>query len=121
MVKSVLVVEDREIERAGMESLLRSHGYEVMTAPDGATALDLLAGRQPDLITLDMLMPASDGWHFLKERMETPALMRIPVLLVTGLPIATEAWAQDISANGLVKKPVDVDELIRKVELLAGS
>jgi two-component system sensor histidine kinase/response regulator len=120
MAKRVLVVEDREDDRAGMESLFRSHGFDVLTAPDGAKALNLLATNVPDLITLDMLMPESDGWYFLKERMEVPSLLRIPVLLVTGLLIATEAWAADISASGLVKKPVDVDELMRKVEWLAG-
>jgi CheY-like chemotaxis protein len=121
MTKSVLVVEDGDAERAVMAWLLRNRGYRVSTASNGAKALGVLAVMVPDVIVLDMLMPESDGWYFLRKRMETPSLLRIPVLLVTGLSIATEAWAHDMSANSLLKKPVDIDELMQKVDWLAGS
>jgi CheY-like chemotaxis protein len=113
----ILVVEDREVDRLGMEAVLRGRGYNVLVASDGKEALEVAINNHPGLILLDMLMPRVDGWDFLKIRKQDPALRGIPVIVVTGVSIASDEWARAAGASGCLKKPVDVEELIAKIEL----
>ncbi len=115
MSRPILVVDDNERERNGVAALLRGQGYDVATASNGQEALDVVARQRQCLILLDMLMPSGDGWWFLEQRREDREAARIPVLVITGLAIATEAWARGVNAAGLIKKPIDVDELLEKV------
>jgi CheY-like chemotaxis protein len=62
--QQLLVVDDDEGVREFMAMALASVGYEVVSAPDAAAALELLATSQPAVILLDMLMPNVDGWEF---------------------------------------------------------
>jgi CheY-like chemotaxis protein len=116
MAKNLLLVEDNEIERLGLTNLLRNEGYTVTPVPNGQEALQSFQADKPDLILLDMLMGSIDGWHFLEERRRDPQLREVPVLIVTGLTIASEQWAQSLGASGLVKKPIDLSEMLEKIQ-----
>jgi CheY-like chemotaxis protein len=73
--KTILVVDDEAVTRASLATLLARAGYQVMSAANGAEALQVLrAGQRPDLVLLDMIMPVSDGWAFLRHPVtaETP-------------------------------------------------
>jgi CheY-like chemotaxis protein len=120
MGKRLLIVEDNVITRLGMASLLRRAGYSVTTAPDGRKALDDLRAQKPDLVILDMLMLSCNGWEFLENRREYPELLSIPVVIVTGLPVADDQWALELGATALVKKPIDVDDLLQKIRDILG-
>jgi two-component system chemotaxis response regulator CheY len=112
--KTVLVVEDEPVARDGLAAILRRHGYTVFAAEHGQRALDLLlAGAQPDLILLDMLMPVLDGWRFLQLLPQTPAPAP-PVVITTGT-ILTREWARDNGCAGFVKKPIEADALLAEV------
>jgi two-component system, chemotaxis family, chemotaxis protein CheY len=113
--KLILVVEDNAIQREGMVVVLGQHGYTVLPAADGKTALDLLRnGPIPDLIMLDMMIPPPDcdGWHFLEKLKQIPAAASVPVLITTSLSIASKEWAASLGACCLVRKPVDTDLLL---------
>ena len=77
----------------------------------------LQQGLAPDLILLDMInaLSDSDGWDFLERRKRSSALASIPVLIVTALGVATEEWAADLGAVGLLRKPFDDEPLIAEV------
>ena len=115
--KTVLVVDDNPVEREGLAAVLQQEGYNTMTAADGKEALDRLRGDpSPDLLLLDMLMSEHDGWQLLRLLRKTPALAPIPVVIITGLDIASPEWASSLGAAGLLHKPIDAEELHREVE-----
>jgi CheY-like chemotaxis protein len=63
----LLIVEDNDVTREGLATLLRREGFTVELAAHGRQALDYLnTGARPDVILLDMLLPVLDGWHFLE-------------------------------------------------------
>src|SRR5919202_1964848 len=80
----VLVVEDEPAIRMFLVDALQDEGYEVMAAANGAQALELLAAEQwrPDVILLDMLMPAMDGIAFAEAYRQSPE-PHAPIVVVT--------------------------------------
>jgi two-component system response regulator MprA len=113
---TLLLVEDNEVMREGLTVVLRHAGYAVTLAANGQEALSALRGGvRPDLILLDMLVPVVDGWRFLEQRRRQPALLAIPVVILTGLGVASPEWATALGAAGLLRKPVETEELLREV------
>ncbi len=118
MSKLLLIVEDNAISREGMAVILRQAGYSVVAFPDGQAALNYLTSKPaPDLILLDMLIPppGCDGWRFLQQRKRLPGLAGIPVIITTGIGIASNEWAASLGACGLLHKPIDLEALLAEV------
>jgi CheY-like chemotaxis protein len=116
--RTVLVVEDNPLERKAIAAVLGQAGYDPVVAANGKEALERLSSNPaPDVMLLDMMMSEVDGWQLLKLLRQYPALLAIPVIIVTGLGIASLEWARSLGAAGLVHKPVEVEylkgELIR--------
>lgn len=119
-VKTVLVIDDDDATCDAFGATLSSRGYRVILAVNGVEALDYLHNSPaPDLIVLAMLTPGMDGWKFLKER--DARWSSIPVLIATALGIASDEWATSLGAVGLIRKPVDPDVLLERVEKCLGS
>ena len=70
--RPILVVDDDEAILSAVESTLADEGYPVVTAPDGAAALDVVERQQPTAILLDMKMPVMDGWAFARAYRQQP-------------------------------------------------
>jgi len=120
--KHLLVVEDNAIEREGLAAVLRQEGYGVISAGNGKEALEHLNGQStPDLVLLDMMMSEMDGWQLLKMLRARPELLNLPVIIVTGLGIANLEWARSLGAAGLVRKPIDVEQLKDALARVFGS
>jgi len=98
---------------------LSDHGYQVATAPDGAVALEMMAGFQPDLVLLDMRMPAMDGWSFSSAYRKTRS-PRVPIVVLTAARDAG-ASAAEIQADGFLAKPFELQDLLALVERLLGK
>jgi two-component system response regulator MprA len=114
--ETLLLVEDNEVVREGLAVALRRAGYAVALAGNGQEALSALRGGvRPDLILLDMLVPVVDGWRFLEQRRREPALAAVPVVIMTGVGVASAEWAAGLGAAGLLRKPVETEELLREV------
>lgn len=105
MNKVLLVEDDRDIREA-LTELLEDAGYAVLTANNGAEALDVLdragSGERPGLILLDLVMPTMDGVEFL-ERVKSTAHAAIPVVV--------------LSASATVKPPPGTPSLMKPVAL----
>ena len=87
---SALVVEDDEVTRRVLRETLEREGWDVAEAADGRAALAAVAGRRPDLILLDLLMPEMDGFEFLEELRKEEANRSIPIVVITCKTIAVE-------------------------------
>src|SRR5207237_3722266 len=114
---SLLIVEDNDVEREGLSAILRREGFVTCEAENGAQALERLRAGKPDLILLDMLLPGThdDGWTVLERIRTNPAWADIPVIIVTGLEVASQEWARSLGARAIVRKPVHTEELMHKI------
>ncbi len=111
----VLVVDDDDAIRDTVAEVLRSEGYAVNTAANGAEALASVDLVHPKLVLLDMRMPVLDGWGFVRGLNERG--IRFPILVLTATQDARR-WAEEIGADGYIAKPFDLDDLLTAVERL---
>ena len=112
----VLVVDDDAAIRDTVTQVLDLEGYSVVTADNGAQALQSIEDQKPSLVLLDMRMPVMDGWEFAHE-LKTRGL-KLPILVMTAANSASN-WAAEIEADGFVAKPFGLSELVAAVEGLA--
>jgi putative two-component system response regulator len=112
----VLIVDDQPDNLLILEDLLGGH-YAVLTAGDGAQALDLLhAGVRPDLMLLDVLMPGIDGFEVCRRVKASPGLADMPVLMLTGLESATdEAYGLSLGADDFIHKPYSPPVVLARI------
>jgi CheY-like chemotaxis protein len=118
-VKTVLVVEDDEVQCAGLATILRGEGYAVITAANADEGLAYLRADRPDLVLLDMIQPGHDGWFFLTEYRRDPARTKVPVIITTSLSVASPEWARSLGAAGCFRKPLPVPALLDEIRRLA--
>ena len=114
----ILVVEDDDGIRDLVDLVLSSAGSEVLTASDGAAALQLVGTIHPDLVLLDMRMPVMDGWEFARQYRARPE-PHAPIVELTAARDAA-ARAAEIHANGYLGKPFDMQSLLSMVSHHAG-
>jgi DNA-binding response OmpR family regulator len=113
----VYVVDDDDAIRGVIVDVLRDEGYQVDSASRGAAALDYLrtcGARQPDVILLDLLMPALHGRDFVTTYRQLP-VPHAPVIAITAARDA-EVRAAQVGADGLLLKPFAVGDLLQGVE-----
>ena len=106
---TVLVVDDDAASRDLLTTNLRREGYRTVQARGGDEALELALKLRPDAITLDVLMPKTDGWAVLGALKANPELCDIPVIMVTVAP--DRGIGLSLGAAEVMTKPVDRAEL----------
>ena len=112
--KSVLVVEDNVLNRELTNALLKTAGYNVFLAKDGADALMLLGREHVDLMLLDVDLPFIDG-HSVLEALNEKGL-EVPTIFISGLPgEEPEVRAFEIGAADFIRKPVKNTVLLARV------
>jgi DNA-binding response OmpR family regulator len=125
MTHKLLIVEDDPDVRLGYQVLLKAHHYETCFAADSLSALSEARKHQPDLIILDLGLPAGDGFIVLDRLRSNIQLALIPVVVVSARDLsANKERALKAGARAFVHKPWDDGELLTIIsELLseAGS
>jgi len=111
----VLVVDDDPDLVQLISGMLEILGYPVMTAANGAEALDAVARDRPALVVLDSRMPILDGSGFAKAVKDRG--WHVPILVITGAPDA-RGWAEEIGADGYLSKPFEITDLLAAVQRL---
>lgn len=116
MSRPLLVVDDDTDLREALEEVLRDAGYTVMGAGNGQQALEVLRQAQatPSLVLLDMMMPVMDGATFGRRMRAVDAWRDIPVLVFSASANARQV-ADEMGACGYLRKPVDVETLLKAV------
>ena len=108
----ILIVDDNPTNQKLMRVLLASHGYEVIAAGNAEEALELLEGRPPRLILMDIQLPGMDGLELTRRLKKDPATAAILVVAVTAYAMKGDAErAQAAGCDGYVTKPIDVETL----------
>ncbi len=114
---NILVVDDQAHIRRLYEYTLEKNGYHPYTAGDGAEALQLMESTHIDLVILDLMMPAMDGYTFLKAMRDGGS--NIPVLIITARDSAEDIRRSfTLGTDDYMIKPVDEVEMILRVRAL---
>jgi DNA-binding response OmpR family regulator len=109
----ILVVDDEPRYVRAIQFNLEASGYEVLTAREGRTAIELAVSEEPDLILLDIKMPGMDGYEVCRRIREFSA---VPIIMLTALAEdADKVKGLDIGADDYVTKPFSADELLARV------
>jgi len=115
--KTVLVVDD-EIHIVHVVTIkLRNNGYEVITALNGAEALELARAEKPDIIVTDYQMPVMSGIELIEKLRDNEQTKNIPVIMLTARNFAVEdEQKQRLNINQCLSKPFSPKELLRDIE-----
>ncbi len=113
----ILVVDDEPDVVRLVEFRLQREGFDILTASDGRSALDLLEHEKPDLIVLDIMMPLMDGMEVLRQIRQHRGTSRIPVIMLTAKTASvTVDEARQLWVSDYVMKPFDPEKLVMKVK-----
>lgn len=115
------VDDDSELTRM-VSDALSDEGWEILTANDGESGLELILSEQPDLIILDVMMPGLTGWEICKYIRTKPDWANTPILMLTGIGERMNAMTAPLyGADAHLDKPFDLDELIETVRQLGAQ
>ena len=118
----VLVVDDDEVIRQLIAVNLTLEGFDVATAVDGQDCLDKVQAINPDVITLDVMMPRLDGWETAIQLRKNPESAHIKIVLITARAQEDDiARGTSVGADAYLTKPFDPGEMIRVIRELAGA
>jgi two-component system cell cycle response regulator DivK len=115
--KTVLVVEDNELNMKLFNDLLETQGYRVVQARTGPEALAAARRFSPDLILMDIQLPEISGLQVTQEILKDPALADVPIIAITAF--AMKGDEERIRAGGCrdyIAKPISVAAFLEKVK-----
>jgi DNA-binding response OmpR family regulator len=120
--QKILIVEDDADIRGLLSLRLRKSSYDVSVATDGMTALAVARREQPDLVVLDLGLPAGDGFTVMERMRSITSLADVPVVVITARDAATNREKAEASgAVAFVEKPIDFDQLLETIDGLLTS
>jgi CheY-like chemotaxis protein len=117
----VLVVDDEEMTRQMLSTLLQLDGHDCMEAEDGLDALEKAFAHEPAAIILDVMMPKLDGITVCKRLRANPATANIPIIILSGQAhLNAEGESLEAGANAYLRKPMNPKEMLRLLKDLMG-
>jgi CheY-like chemotaxis protein len=117
--RKILLVEDETGFAELLADLLRSDGYEVAVANDGQEALEKLEHFLPHVIISDVVMPRIDGLEMFRQVKASPRTSNVPFLFISGFQDNTVLdKARKIGVFGILQKPIDIDQIERRLREL---
>ena len=122
MTKRIVLAED-ELQIARLiEFKLKKEGYQVTCKENGEEALKAIREEKPDLILLDVMMPAMDGYEVLRQVKEDEGLKDIPVIMLTARAQEKDVVKGiDLGAEDYITKPFHPAELLARVKRILGK
>ena len=114
--KTVLIVEDNELNMKLFRDLLQIHGYATIEARTGPEALERLTDHRPDLILMDIQLPEVSGLEVTQKIKADPELADIPVIAVTAFAMkGDEEKIMEGGCDGYISKPISVPTFLETV------
>lgn len=114
--KKILLVDDEQSILKILRIKLKVSGYEVITASDGKEALELCESVKPDIMLLDIIMPAMDGFEVLGKLCRRS---KMPVIACSARP-ENGPKALSMGARDFLLKPFDVDDMVKRIQYVLG-
>ena len=122
MAKTVLIVEDNELNMKLFHDLLEAHGYATVSTRNGAEAVDLARKHRPDLILMDIQLPEVSGLEVTKWLKEDDALKSIPVIAITAFAMkGDEERIREGGCEAYLSKPISVAKFLSTVRTYIGD
>jgi two-component system cell cycle response regulator len=120
MKSKILIIDDDRVTLTMLEMILSRHGYQVLSAKDGAEGLELATKEKPGAVISDMLIPKIHGLELCTKIKQDPQLKDIKVILMTAVYKGTafQFEAKDSGADLFIEKPIDTNELLDKLDKL---
>jgi CheY-like chemotaxis protein len=137
MPKKILIVDDDPDNVSIISLIVEDNGYSSISATNGKEGYELAKSEKPDLITLDLIMPAQSGIMMFQELKKDPELCDIPVVIISGASeitgvdlknfifkqamgkekiVGTSGMGKYSAPNAFVEKPVNPDELVKIIK-----
>ncbi len=113
MVKTILIVEDNEINLKFFDDLLQAEGYHTLKSRDGVKVIEMVKEYCPDLVLMDIKLPKTSGFEIARKIKSLNEIKYIPIIAVTAL--AMKGDKQKILAAGFdsyISKPMSVRDLL---------
>ena len=121
MSKTVMIVEDNELNMKLFHDLLEAHGYRTVGTRNGLEVLDLARKRRPGLILMDIQLPEVSGLEVTKWLKEDPELQAIPVVAVTAFAMkGDEGRIREGGCEAYLSKPISVSKFIETIRRFLG-
>jgi CheY-like chemotaxis protein len=118
-MQKILLVEDNEMNRDMLSRRLERKGYRVVTAQDGKQGYSLARSQRPDLILMDLSLPAMDGWEVTRLLKADESTRHIPIIVLTAHVLVSDRQkAFAAGCDDYDTKPVDFARLSEKIENL---
>ena len=117
MSKTVLIVEDNDLNMKLFHDLLDAHGYDTLQTKDGMEALAIAREKRPDLILMDIQLPEVSGLEVTKWIKEDDELKSIPVIAVTAFAMkGDEEKIRQGGCEAYIAKPISVTQFLETVQ-----
>ena len=121
MSKTVMIVEDNELNMKLFHDLLEAHGYQIVGTRNGIEALDLARKHRPDLVLMDIQLPEVSGLEVTKWLKEDDTLKAIPVVAVTAFAMkGDEEVIRQGGCEAYISKPISVVSFLDTVRRFIG-
>jgi two-component system cell cycle response regulator DivK len=117
MTATILLIEDNEQNRYLATFLLERSGYRVVAAADGPQGIQVAEELEPDLILLDIQLPAMDGYAVARALRGIAALSEVPIIAVTSYAmVGDREKSLAAGCNGYIEKPINPDSFVAEIE-----
>lgn len=122
MSKTILIVEDNDLNMKLFNDLLQAHGYETMQTKDGREVVGIVRQKRPDLILMDIQLPEISGLEVTRMLKDDPELKSIPVIAVTAFAMkGDEEKIREGGCEGYIAKPISVVSFLQTVQKFLGD
>jgi two-component system cell cycle response regulator DivK len=122
MAKTILIVEDNALNMKLFNDLLRSQGYAILQSRDGQDVLEITRASRPDLIIMDIQLPAISGLEVIRSLKDDADLKFIPVIAVTAFAMkGDEEKIRNGGAESYIAKPISVPHFLSTVASFLSS
>lgn len=122
MAKTILIVEDNELNMKLFNDLLEAKGYNILQTRNGREALDIARAEKPDLILMDIQLPEVSGLDVTKWIKEDPATAAIPVIAVTAFAMkGDEERIRQGGCEAYISKPISVASFLETIQFHIGD
>jgi len=120
--KTILYIEDNEVNRRLVQDLLRATSYRLLEAPDGEAGIAMARQERPDLILMDVQLPRVSGIEATRTLRKEPATANTPIIAITSFALAgDEQKALEAGATAYMAKPYSPRDLLALIRRLAAE